>query len=328
VLVDGFEETEYMGQVISPGSTGESGFTITFECREPPPPPSCTPAGAALECDTDELDGDNAGAGSTDAIDEYGGECGLGGESGPEYAYTFVAAADGEVSVAVDYDDDGGMADLDVFVIEAGEAAECAVDTGVAMGIAAEPPEEFTFEATEGTTYYIPNALTRSSWTAAGYYDTRLTSASTGGFVQGYVYGADTAYWSPLKDILVWASGVTGRTNSLGFYLLNTTSGSVTVTANYSTDNLNYSPDSKSATLDIGEVETIPAFHLAMSGIIKGYVTTGTGALPNVVVKAVRTGASYENYTDPSGYFYIRASTSAFTYTVTPVLATGQAYTS
>ncbi|MBI5882445.1 MAG: carboxypeptidase regulatory-like domain-containing protein [Elusimicrobia bacterium] len=185
-----------------------------------------------------------------------------------------------------------------------------------------------TVAITQGATYYIPDASTVSSWTASGYYNTRLTSASTGGFVQGYVYGADTAYWTPLNDLLVWASGVTGRTNSNGFYLLNTTSGTVTVTANYSTDNASYSPDSQSTTLSIGEVQTIPAFHLAQSGVIMGYVTTGTGALPNVVAKAVRTGAAYESYSDPSGYFYIRASTSAFTYTVTPVLASGQAYTS
>jgi hypothetical protein len=186
-----------------------------------------------------------------------------------------------------------------------------------------------TTSITQGTTEYIPNAVTRSSWPKTNYYQTQLTSASIGAFVQGYVYGADTGYYSPLDNILVWASGVTGRTTSTGFYLLNTTSGAVTVTANHNADNTSYSPDSQSAALEIGDVATIPTFHLPTSGVIWGFVGTGagSGALPNVVVKAARSGATYESFTDNSGYFYIRVTTSAFTYTVSPVLAAGQAYT-
>lgn len=59
---------------------------------------------------------------------------------------------------------------------------------------------------------------------------------------------------------------------------------------------------------------------------MKGYVTSGTGVLPNVVVKAVSGSLEYFATTDYTGYFYITVSTRTTPYSITPVLDPLQSY--
>jgi len=70
----------------------------------------CIPA-RSLSCGSSHS-WNNGGAGSTDEIDSY--SCSSWNESGPEYAYSFLAIGAGEVDVTLS----GMSADLDIFVIE------------------------------------------------------------------------------------------------------------------------------------------------------------------------------------------------------------------
>ncbi|MBI5625084.1 MAG: carboxypeptidase regulatory-like domain-containing protein [Elusimicrobia bacterium] len=183
-----------------------------------------------------------------------------------------------------------------------------------------------TVAVLQNTTTYIPNAATEPTWPAANTNHSILTSTSTGGFLQGYVYGSGAAFSTPIPDILVEAGGPSNRTSAQGFYLLNVSTGTLTVNANFNTDDSRYATDSAAATVGVGEIVSVPDFHLAQSGTIMGYVTSGTGALPSVVVKAALAGTNYEGYSDGTGYFYIYVPVNAAAYTVTPILSAGQSY--
>lgn len=188
-----------------------------------------------------------------------------------------------------------------------------------------------TAVVTQGATTYIPNSVTRSSWPLAGYNAAILSSTTSGGFIQGYVYGSGADYSVALGGILIEAGGVQTRTASNGYYLFNVPAGAVTVNANFNLDNLNYATDSREGTVTDGAATFIPPnpyFHLPQAGTITGYVTAGTGALPNIVVKAVRGVVEFAAPSDSTGRFYITASTSSSNYTVSPVLDPLQTYSS
>jgi hypothetical protein len=77
-----------------------------------------------------------------------------------------------------------------------------------------------------------------------------------------------------------------------------------------------------------GGITPVADFHLAQSGRITGYVTSGTGALPNIVVRAYNGLRVFEDTTDSAGRFYLYVATSALGYTVEPVLDPMQSFTS
>lgn len=183
---------------------------------------------------------------------------------------------------------------------------------------------------TQGAVTYIPNAATTPAWPDSGDYSSILVSTTSGGYVQGYVYRSGADYWTPLSGILVEANGVQGRTASNGYYYLNVDTGTVTVNANFNQDDTTYTTDSAVGTVDAGQLSVIapdPYFHLSRAGTITGYVTSGTGALPNIVVKAALGVQTFEATTDTVGRFFIDASTSASAYTLSPVLDPLQTYT-
>ena len=103
--------------------------------------------------------------------------------------------------------------------------------------------------------------------------------------------------------------------------------GTLTITANYGGDNSNYLSSDADVTLTEGTVTELPDFHLSQGGNLKGYVTSGTGALPNIVVQASNGGAIYTDTTDSSGNFYIYVATSAIGYTIIADLDALQSYT-
>ncbi|MFH2006416.1 MAG: DUF4215 domain-containing protein [bacterium] len=102
---------------------------------------SCTPA-TTIQCGA-TVNGNNGAAGSTDAIDLY--SCGGWAETGPEYAYTFVAPASQNVSVEIT----NSNALLDVYVLEE-LGGGCLADDCLDYS-----DWQVTWSATAGTTYYI-----------------------------------------------------------------------------------------------------------------------------------------------------------------------------
>lgn len=156
---------------------------------------------------------------------------------------------------------------------------------------------------------------------------TIMTSTSSDGWVQGYVYGSGSAYNTPLANILVAANGTQGYTNSNGYYFLNVSTGIFSVTANFNSHDPTYTSQDQGGSVGFAQIVRVPDFHLAQEGFIKGYVTSGTGALPNVTVKAAFGTTSFSALSDYTGYFYINVSTSGTAYTLSPVLDPSQSYT-
>ncbi|HBB66906.1 MAG: hypothetical protein A2X28_04795 [Elusimicrobia bacterium GWA2_56_46] len=175
----------------------------------------------------------------------------------------------------------------------------------------------------------VPNGITVSSWPVSGFSYMLLSSTYTGGLASGYVYGAGPDYWTRLGGKRVGSSdGNYTTTDSQGWYFLPVSTGTAVITANYNSNDGNYTTSDNVATILQGVVSNIPDFHLAKGGYLKGYVTSGTGAIPNIPVRASNGGPVYEDTTDSTGYFYIFAATSSVAYTVTPELDPLQGYTS
>ncbi len=181
----------------------------------------------------------------------------------------------------------------------------------------------------QGATTLIASATTIPIWPAVGFNHVKLLGSYSGGFASGFVYGAGPNYLVPINGILVGsASGTNTRTDAKGFYVLTLSTGTTVITANYNSDSPNYTTSDATVSI-LPSVETaVPDFHLAQGGFIKGYVTPGTGALPNIAVQATQGGPIYEDTTDNTGYFYIFVATSASAYTVAPELDPLQSYTS
>ena len=125
----------------------------------------------------------------------------------------------------------------------------------------------------------VPNSVTVATWPVSGYSHTILKSTTSGGFVEGYVYGDGSSYWTPIPGILVEANSVSARTASNGYYVINTTTGAVTVNANFNGDSPGYVKDSYTGVTAAGGYSILapyPYFHLGTSGTLYGWVTSGT----------------------------------------------------
>ncbi|MDD2806704.1 MAG: carboxypeptidase-like regulatory domain-containing protein [Elusimicrobiales bacterium] len=157
-----------------------------------------------------------------------------------------------------------------------------------------------------------------------------LSTTVPGGIATGYVFGSGPDQYRPLGNpsIKVGAGGVTANTDSQGFYMLFLSTGLVTITANYGSANGSYQSVDAEVDIPLGGITQVPDFHIAQGGYLTGYVTSGTGVLPNVVVQATNGGPVYEDTSDSTGHFYIYAATSAVAYTINPVLDPLQSYTS
>lgn len=182
----------------------------------------------------------------------------------------------------------------------------------------------------QNATTMIENAVTTPSWPVSGLNYMALISSITGGFAAGVVKGAGADFDTRLSNIVVASSdGQLTRTDSQGYFFLTLSTGSQTVSANYDNSNPNYVSQNQGVTISQGVITTMSDFHLNAGGYIKGYVTSGTGALPNVVVQATNGGGqTFTDTSDNTGYFYIFASTSALPYTVKPVLDVMSQYSS
>ncbi|MDP2866019.1 MAG: hypothetical protein Q8O90_07240 [Elusimicrobiota bacterium] len=183
------------------------------------------------------------------------------------------------------------------------------------------------------TSYTIINSSAGLTITAGQNKDVGtivLSTAIPGGIASGYVYGSGPDQNRRLGNptIKVGSGGTNAYTNSQGYYRLFLGTGTVVVTANVGLENGSYQSADVEVTIVEGAITNVPDFHLAQGGTIKGYVTSGTGALPNIIVQATNGGPVYEDTSDSTGNYYISAATSAVAYTVTPVLDALQSYTS
>ena len=111
----------------------------------------CAPS-QTLECTVGSTDSNNnSGAGSTTDVDTYACNPTL-NLSGPELAYTFDAAFDGDVTVTIT----GLSADLDLFALEDDGSGDCdpatCVDSSTASGSA---DDSLTVTVTDGSTWYF-----------------------------------------------------------------------------------------------------------------------------------------------------------------------------
>ena len=170
--------------------------------------------------------------------------------------------------------------------------------------------------------------ITPSGLTNLGYVV--LSTSVEGGIAVGYVYGSGPDQNRPLGNptIQVGAAGEIANTDSQGFYMLFLPTGTIAITANFASANGSYQTSYVEVDLAQGAVTNVPDFHLAQGGIITGYVTSGTGALPDTIVQATNGGPVYSGTSDSTGHFYISAATSSVAYEVTPVLDALQSYTS
>ncbi len=202
--------------------------------------------------------------------------------------------------------------------------------TNVATTTVLNQNNSWTVTVASNTVFGSSSAVTAQANANVDLGTIVLSSSVTGGIAFGYVYGSGPDQNRPLGSptITVGAEGITSNTNSQGFYMLFLPTGTVTVTANYGSVNGSYQPSDADVNMQLGQVTRVPDFHLVQGGYLTGYVTSGTGALPNVVVQASNGGPVYQGTSDITGHFYIYAATSAVAYSVSPVLDPLQSYTS
>ncbi|KAF0127177.1 MAG: Cna B domain-containing protein [Elusimicrobia bacterium] len=182
---------------------------------------------------------------------------------------------------------------------------------------------------TQNAVIRVPNASTFPAWPAAGLYYTVIASTYSGGLATGFVYGAGSNYWTRLPGQTVCSTdGNSITTDSQGWYFLSVSTGTAVITGNCGLVDGNYSTDSAAVTINQGEVTSVPDLHLPGGGYIRGYITSGTGALPNIPVTAKLGGNTYSDTSDITGHFNIFAATSTLGYEIEPELDSLQSFIS
>lgn len=236
-------------------------------------------------------------------------------------------------------DGNAGAVQSSISSVNGAQGQTCAYSsftlTGVATGtwVVAAVANGFHQEVsnvvvTQGANTAITNAATSPAWPLANTNYVAMASTYAGGAALGYVYGSATAFTTRLNNISMLSSnGKTATTDSRGFYILYLPTGTVTISANVPSNGSHQSSDA-TVTINQGALTIVPDFHLAQGATIRGYVTSGTGALPGVAVKATNGASTFQDTTDNTGFFYIFVSTASTAWTVTPDLDPLSSYTS
>ncbi|MFA6030305.1 MAG: carboxypeptidase regulatory-like domain-containing protein [Elusimicrobiota bacterium] len=173
-----------------------------------------------------------------------------------------------------------------------------------------------TVTVTQFISIGAPNASSSPTWVSAGSPFVRLSSSGVGGFISGRVTDVGNR---GINNIQVLAAGVLKYTNTSGYYFAYVSSGPITVIANPNNADTRFVQTLSETVVYTGQV-TEQDFILSQGGVIQGYATTGTSALPNVIFTANRGGYQYgSGSTDNTGYFYIKNMTTG-TYVVSPAL--------
>ncbi len=178
-----------------------------------------------------------------------------------------------------------------------------------------------TLTVTQNVMTGVPTATSNPAWSGVGLHHFQLYDTSaTSGFVKGVVTNESN---QPIANITIQGGGATKVTGSNGVYFMTVSTGTVTVVYNPNNSNANYIQEIKMPSVTAGAVTTQDVI-LRPGGRITGYVTTGTTPLANQPI-AVTLGGSQAGagVTDAGGNFSIR-NVSTGTYTVFPVLESGQ----
>lgn len=177
-----------------------------------------------------------------------------------------------------------------------------------------------TVAVIQGGNTKIPNATTVPAWTDTNLHHAQLTSSTLSGFVKGVVTNISNV---PITGITVQGGGGSKVTGSNGVYFMPVSSGTVTLIANPNNTNPTYVEKIEAVTVTEGTVTT-QNFTLSVGGRITGYVTTGTTPLAYQAITATLGGSQAgSGVTDTGGNFTLR-NISTGTYTVFPVLESGQ----
>ena len=176
---------------------------------------------------------------------------------------------------------------------------------------------------TQGSVVGIPNAATTPAWNASAPYEVELSSSSINGFIKGHVSNISGG---AISGISVQGAGQTKTTDTNGLYFLSVTSGPSVLQFNPNNINALYVQQIVPVTVNTGQMLTQNAV-LSQGGTLTGYVTTGATPIPNFTVTANLNGNQMgAAVTNASGIFTIRNLSTA-TYTVNPVVDTGQSTT-
>ncbi|MDD5656930.1 MAG: carboxypeptidase regulatory-like domain-containing protein [Elusimicrobia bacterium] len=175
--------------------------------------------------------------------------------------------------------------------------------------------------STGGRITGIPYDTTQPPWTLAGNFGARLDSSTLNGFVAGAVAGVSGR---PIPGLIVLVGGATAKTTGEnGAYFTSTSSGEVAIIVNPNNADPAYVQEIAVPTVYTGIISK-QDFTVSQGGVLRGFVTTGTTPLPNVVVTANFEGNQQGAGTsDGTGMFTIR-NLSTGTYTIQPSLETGQ----
>ncbi|MFA6002943.1 MAG: carboxypeptidase regulatory-like domain-containing protein, partial [Elusimicrobiota bacterium] len=167
----------------------------------------------------------------------------------------------------------------------------------------------------------IPNAGTSPAWTIPDHYGVQLDSSTLNGFVAGIVTQINGTPASGITVLI--GGGITKTTNINGAYFTQVSSGQVPIIVNPNNADPSYVQSIAMPMVYTGQITT-QDFTLSQGGVVRGFITTGTTPLPNVAVTANLGGNQYGASTsDGTGMFTIR-NLSTGTYTVMPVLESGQ----
>jgi hypothetical protein len=172
-----------------------------------------------------------------------------------------------------------------------------------------------------GQNIMIPNALTDPTYQDPNMPTILLNDATLNGFVAGMV---TNALGNPIPDLTVLiGGGVSKITGANGAYFTSISSGAVPIIVNPNNSDPAYVQSIAIPTVYSGQL-TVQDFTVLQGGVIRGFVTTGTTPLPNIVVTAsVGGNQAGAGTSDATGMFTIR-NLSTGTYTVQPALEIGQ----
>lgn len=179
---------------------------------------------------------------------------------------------------------------------------------------------------TANSTTFLPNSVSTPSWPSTGYNAAILTETASGGYVSGWVKNVLGAAISP--SITVSGPGATALASaSNGMYMLTLSTGVCDINANPNNQNSSYvSASSQSITVSLGQVTSDINFTLSQGGRIRGFVTRdGTNPMPGIAVVAYNAGGTAaDNEVSGSDGRYTLVNLATGTYTVEPILGSGE----
>lgn len=183
-----------------------------------------------------------------------------------------------------------------------------------------------TVSITGTGTISIPNATTDPPWGVVGYSSVVLSSAAEQGYVSGTVTNAGGSVIN-LPNITVTDGFNSVSTDANGKYMLQTSTGTYTITANPNGINPQYVSHVKTGiVVTLGAITSGVDFRLSEGGRIEGFATRdGTNPLPDVLFVAEDSNGNIQGdaISGSDGYFML-INLSTGSYTVYPVLDSGE----